>query len=311
MTAVYHDIGMYSSVLFLCVANSARSQMAEGHARSLFGSLVRVQSAGSRPTQVNRHAIAAMHEVGLDITRQRSKSVDDIDPASIDAVITLCAEEVCPLWPGKLARLHWPLLDPASTDPDLPAETLRARFRAARDELRGRLWALASENPPDGIALGPPGGGELAAIEAVIHASGLPAEVVRDQFPEAYTVARRDGQVVGVAALESHDHTGLLRSVAVTPAERGRGTGIALVADRLAGAWAHGLETVYLLTTTAAPLFHRFGFRATDRAHVPKSLQASSEFAALCPSSAACMRVDLTPPASLSADARLENRRPA
>lgn len=285
--------------------------MAEGLARTLFGNLVRVQSAGSRPSQVNRYAIAAMHEVGIAITSQRSKSVDEIDPASVSAVITLCAEEVCPLWPGKLARLHWPLLDPASPDPDMPAETLRARFRAARDELRCRLWAFASAHPPDGISLGPPSGGELPALEALIRASQLPAEVVRDQFPEAYVVARRGGQLVGVAALESHDRTGLLRSVAVAPAERGRGTGIALVADRLAMAWARGLEAVYLLTTTAAPLFRRFGFAATDRARAPKALQASPEFAALCPSSAVCMRVDLTTPASLSADTRLENRRPA
>jgi len=302
---------MYTSVVFLCVANSARSQMAEGLARSLFGSLVRVQSAGSRPSQVNRHAIAAMHEAGIDITNQRSKSVDEIDPASVAAVITLCAEEVCPLWPGKLARLHWPLVDPASPDPDLPAETLLARFRAARDELRCRLWAFARDNPPDGISLGSPGSSDLLAIEAMIRESRLPAEVVRDRFPEAYVVARRGGQVVGVAAMESHDRAGFLRSVAVAPAERGRGTGIALVADRLAAALAQGLEAVYLLTTTAAPLFRRFGFAATDRARVPEALQTSPEFAALCPSSAACMRVDLRTPASLSADARLDNRRPA
>jgi hypothetical protein len=81
MIALYHDIRMYSSLLFLCVANSARSQMAEGLARSLFGGLVRVQSAGSQPTQINPNAIAAMREVGIDITGQRSKSVDAIDPA--------------------------------------------------------------------------------------------------------------------------------------------------------------------------------------------------------------------------------------
>src|SRR5689334_9660350 len=118
MTALYHDIRMYSSVLFLCVANSARSQMAEGLARTLFGGLVRVQSAGSAPARINPHAIAAMREIGIDITGQHSKSVDAIDPASVDAVITLCAEEVCPVWPGAFARLHWPLPDPASTAPE-------------------------------------------------------------------------------------------------------------------------------------------------------------------------------------------------
>lgn len=284
---------MDTSILFLCVANSARSQMAEALARSLFGSRVRVQSAGSQPSRVNPGAIAAMHELGIDITSQRSKSVDEIDPASVGVVITLCAEEVCPLWPGKLARLHWPIPDPASTDPEVPADTLLARFRAARDELRCRLWGFASTNLPEGISLGAPGGTELAAIERLIRTCELPTEVVRDRFPDAYTVARRGGAVVGVAALEAHDHSGLLRSVAVAPAERGRGTSIALVADRLATAWAQGLTSVYLLTTTAAPLFRRFGFTEVDRASAPAALTASPELAALCPSSATFLRVDL------------------
>jgi arsenate reductase len=286
---------MYGSLVFLCVANSARSQMAEGLARALFGSVVRVQSAGSQPTQINPNAIAAMREVGIDITGQRSNSADAIDPASVDAVITLCAEEVCPIWPGKLARMHWPLPDPARTDPTLSADAVLARFRAVRDELRFRIWALASTNVPEGITLGAPAGAELGAIEALIRASALPAEVVRDRFPEAYVVARRGGDVVGVAALETHDHAALLRSVAVAPGERGRGTGIALVGDRLATARANGLASVYLLTTTAAPLFRRFGFADADRASAPAALTASPEFAALCPSSATCMRLELRP----------------
>lgn len=69
---------------------------------------MRVQSAGSQPSRVHPHAITAMREVGIDIAGQRSKSVDEIDPASVQAVITLRAEEVCPVWPGKLARMHWP-----------------------------------------------------------------------------------------------------------------------------------------------------------------------------------------------------------
>lgn len=284
---------MSTSLLFLCVANSARSQMAEGLARTLFGGLVRVQSAGSQPTRVNPNAIAAMREVGIDITGQHSKSVDAIDPASVDAAITLCAEEVCPVWPGKLARMHWPLPDPASSDPGLAADAMLARFRAVRDELRFRLWAFASANLPDGVSLGAPTGTELGAIHALIRASALPTEVVPDRFPEAYVVARRGGAVVGVAALEMHERSGLLRSVAVAHGERGRGTGLALVADRLAMAWANGLASVYLLTTTAAPLFRRFGFADADRAGAPAALVASPEFAALCPSSAACMRLDL------------------
>lgn len=200
--------------------------------------------------------------------RRGDDMVDAIDPASIDAVITLCAEEVCPVWPGAIARMHWPLADPASVQTETSAATVAALFRVVRDELRCRLWLLASANLPDGVSLGPPIDAEFPAIDARIRASALPAEVVRDRFPEAYVVARRGGEVVGVAALETHDRAGLLRSVAIAPGERGRGTGIALVGDRLATAWANGLASVYLLTTTAAPLFRRFGFAdRTERAH--------------------------------------------
>lgn len=132
-------------LLFLCVANSARSQMAEGLARSRFGSRLRVQSAGSRPSQVNPLAIAVMSEWGIDISGQRSKDVADIDPASVDTVITLCAEEVCPVFLGRARRLHWPLPDPAASDPAVDREALLARFRAARDRLAEHLeaWGAA------------------------------------------------------------------------------------------------------------------------------------------------------------------------
>jgi len=133
-----------TSILFLCVANSARSQMAEGLARQLFPGL-RIQSAGSRPSRVNPFAIEVLAEQGIDATKQTSKSVQDIDPGSVDLVITLCAEEVCPLFLGKAEKLHWPIPDPASDDPALTSEDLRARFRAGRDEIRRRLTALKVE----------------------------------------------------------------------------------------------------------------------------------------------------------------------
>jgi len=133
-----------TGVLFLCVANSARSQMAEGLARSILGDRARVQSAGSRPSRVNPYAIEVMAELGLDLAGHASKSVDAIDPATVDLVVTLCAEEVCPVFLGGARRLHWPIPDPASDDPALTRDQLLARFRAARDELRGRLEALAA-----------------------------------------------------------------------------------------------------------------------------------------------------------------------
>src|SRR5512139_304806 len=129
-------------VLFLCVANSARSQLAEGLARQILGEGVEVLSAGSQPSKVNPYAIAAMAEIGIDISGHRSKSVDEIDPASIDAVVTLCAEEVCPVLPGRVRRLHWPIADPASKDPSLTPEDFRVRFRTARDEIAARVQVL-------------------------------------------------------------------------------------------------------------------------------------------------------------------------
>jgi len=130
------------SYLFLCVANSARSQMAEGLARRLFGDTARVQSAGSAPTRVNPYAIEVMAEIGIDIRTQHSKSVDTIDPATVDLVITLCAEEVCPVFLGKAPKLHWPIPDPATADPTITREELLARFRAARDTLDAKLKTL-------------------------------------------------------------------------------------------------------------------------------------------------------------------------
>ncbi len=132
------------SILFLCVANSARSQLGEGLARKLFPGL-RIQSAGSRPGGVNPYAVEALAEVGIDASAQTSKSVAEIDPSSVDLVITLCAEEVCPAFLGRAERLHWPIPDPASDDPALTPEELRARFRSAREEIQQRLIILGIE----------------------------------------------------------------------------------------------------------------------------------------------------------------------
>jgi arsenate reductase len=139
-------------ILFLCVANSARSQMAEGLARKMLGSDVEVLSAGSRPSKVNPYAIEAMSEIGIDIAGHKSKSVDDVDPSSVDTVITLCADEVCPILPGRVQRLHWPIPDPASDDPAISAEDLRRRFRVARDEVEARILKFMPTLAPSSVA---------------------------------------------------------------------------------------------------------------------------------------------------------------
>ena len=118
------DMPCSMKLLFLCVANSARSQMAEGLARTLFPQ-ARVQSAGSEPSQLNPLAIRAMKEINIDISQQSSKSVSDIDPKTVDVVITLCAEEVCPLFLDSAKQIHWPFADPADSSLTVDAQNTR------------------------------------------------------------------------------------------------------------------------------------------------------------------------------------------
>ncbi len=128
------------NILFLCVANSARSQIAEGLARSLFGKTAYIQSAGSKPTRVNPFAVRVMSELGIDITSHRSKAIADINPHNLDLVITLCAEEVCPVMPGKTQKLHWPIPDPAAYEGS--DEVKLKAFRKARDTILAKLENL-------------------------------------------------------------------------------------------------------------------------------------------------------------------------
>lgn len=134
-------------ILFLCVANSARSQMAEGIARSLAPPGLKVSSAGSSPASVRPQAIQALEEIGIDISGHRSKGLDSIDAGSVDAVITLCAEEVCPVFLGKAHRVHWGLPDPAAATGT--EETRLNAFRSVRDELLFRLKVLFGHAVPN------------------------------------------------------------------------------------------------------------------------------------------------------------------
>ena len=132
-------------VLFLCTHNAARSQMAEGLLRHDAGDRFEVLSAGIYPSYVRPLAIDAMREVGIDISGQRSKSVDEFADQEIDYVITVCdhANEVCPAFPAKRKRIHWSIPDPVAAWGDDEAQ-LQA-FRVARDDIRARLRAWVKE----------------------------------------------------------------------------------------------------------------------------------------------------------------------
>ena len=135
-----------TGLLFLCVANSARSQMAEGLARALLPPDVQVQSAGSAPGRLHPLAVQVLAEIGIDISAQRAKGVETIDATRIGTVVTLCAEEVCPVFPGRVQRVHWPLEDPAAVQGSEEQRT--AAFRRVRDQIAARLRTFAGGRNP-------------------------------------------------------------------------------------------------------------------------------------------------------------------
>jgi len=117
--------------------------MAEGIARSLASRDTKIWSAGSKPTGVRPEAIAVLREIGIDISCYHSKAVADVLAAEVDTVITLCAEEECPLFLGNARRLHWGLPDPAAAQ---GSEEVRLdAFRKTRDELHRRIKDFLSE----------------------------------------------------------------------------------------------------------------------------------------------------------------------
>ncbi len=146
---------MPGGILFLCAGNSVRSQMAEGIARALAPADVRIASAGSRPAGVHPEAIAVMKEIGIDISGQYSKDISGIPPEGIDTVITLCGEEECPLFPGRVRRIHWGLPDPAAAGGG--RQRRLDGFREVRDELRRRIGDFLKEDPAGAGSKGPQG----------------------------------------------------------------------------------------------------------------------------------------------------------
>jgi amino-acid N-acetyltransferase len=134
---------------------------------------------------------------------------------------------------------------------------------------------------------------DLAAVASILEGAELPPDGLRDQFPAAYAVAELDGAIIGAAGLERYGNAGLLRSVVVIPAWRGRRVAETLIRERLQQAAAAGVTEVYALTTTAAGYFPRLGFAPADRAAAPASIQGSPQFASICPSSAAFLSLNL------------------
>ena len=136
------------NILFLCVGNSARSQIAEGLAREMFSDKFNIKSAGSKPSGfIHNGAIETMKEIGIDISFQTSKSIQDIDDKfleNLDFVITLCADEVCPVLDNNAKRINWPNPDPAIKAINLNQE--KKLFRDTRDNIFNMLKKFSTEN---------------------------------------------------------------------------------------------------------------------------------------------------------------------
>jgi arsenate reductase len=132
-------------IMFLCTANSCRSQMAEGFARTFGRECVEVHSAGLMAAGVHPRAAAVMQEAGIDISTQRSKEIDPDLVAAMDVVITLCenADRSCPQTPPGVRRIHWPVRDPVATIGT--AAQIMQDFRRARDEIRSKVEAFLAD----------------------------------------------------------------------------------------------------------------------------------------------------------------------
>jgi arsenate reductase len=132
-------------VLVLCTGNSCRSHMAEGILRAAAGDMLDVCSAGSQPAgYVHPQAIAALAEIGIDISGHTSKHMNEFLDRDVETVITVCgnADQACPMFPGQVNRHHWPFDDPAKATGT--AEEINAEFRRVRDEIRQVFQAYAA-----------------------------------------------------------------------------------------------------------------------------------------------------------------------
>jgi amino-acid N-acetyltransferase len=141
-------------------------------------------------------------------------------------------------------------------------------------------WLIRTAEPADEIA-----------ARTLLDACGLSPLGLEEQFGRGYVVVEDANEIVGLAGIEVYGAHGLLRSVAVTSSRRDAGLGAELVHDRIRWAQEQGIDSIYLLTTTASDFFLRHGFEVVSRDEAPKEIRASKEFSEMCPSTAVFMKL--------------------
>lgn len=272
------------TVLFACVHNAGRSQMAAAWFNRLADPTKAVAiSAGTEPGRhVHPEVVQAMSELGIDLSNQSPKFLSDELARSASTLITMGCGEACPVVPG-VRRDDWPLEDPKGKSLDRVREIrseIATRVRAlliANDWLR---WMVRDARPED-----------RAQAEALLRTAGLPTVGVADHFESFIVAENTASRMVGVAGIEMYGTSGLLRSVATEASVRGSGLGSMLTARMIARARAKGVVNIYLLTTTAEAFFAKQGFERIERVALPAAIQSSAELNGLCPESATVMRL--------------------
>jgi arsenate reductase len=283
--------------LFACVHNAGRSQMAAAWFNRLADpDEARAVSAGTQPgARVHPEVQAAMLEVSIDLSGAAPRLLTDELAGQASLLVTMGCGEACPVVPG-LRREDWPLEDPKGKPIEL--------VRSIRDDIQARVRALLTREgiaqrlrPPEPTTIVPATADDLPAIAALLSrcklpTEDLPAAGVTPALPQ-FIVAREGVRLVGCIGLEVHAPFGLVRSLAVDPAHRHVGLATQLWAHLVLHAAGLNLTHLYLLTTTAEPLFARWGFQRLAREAAPAPIKATAEYRALCPASAAFMQLRL------------------
>lgn len=149
---------------------------------------------------------------------------------------------------------------------------------------------MSSANMTDSsITLETAGSADIDRVEQLLQSNDLPHQDVRDN-PRQFVVATAGGEFIGIGGVEIYGSNGLLRSVVVMESQRAQGYGTALTDALESYARTNGVDTLYLLTTTAAAFFRGCGYTETDRETVPEQIRETTQFSDLCPSSATCLR---------------------
>jgi arsenate reductase len=277
-----------TTVLFACVHNAGRSQIAAAFFNALADpSKARAISAGTDPAErIHPEVVVAMAELGIEIQDVKPRRLTEAVALEAQLLVTMGCGEECPVLPG-LQRIDWVLKDPKGARLE--------QVRAIRDEIKDLINALLEERGwrrAAEFAIRRACDEDFTEVSGMLQSAKLPLEGVRDHW-RSFLVGESGGSLAGAIGLEVYGREGLLRSLVVRQTARNCGLGGALVTELLLQARRAGLAHVFLLTTTAADFFSRRGFVRIRREDAPSSLLASRELQDACPSSATLMHIDL------------------